>query len=488
MANREELLSEAKRRNLDVSSYDKNHLMAEAKRRGLNIPNQQMGVEDAENSEQILDILGIDRNKAPKNSLEQIKNMYGGFDVAATKGGLGISQLLAQMLSNKEGDFGHRWQDTIEKMRLANEEKAEGLAGSNDADLGAMFANAVKSGPALIAGGAVGKGLGTLGLGSASSPLLQWGGNALKNILSAGVFGGVNEGMNVFPQGEERLPHMQEGAINAAKYAALFEALGLGVKAIKGEYKLPTFMSQNKVGAEIGGDAKALSAELGDVYDKVRTTSNQKGIKANTKQTVIEPVEAGLLDARGKPITREVSKAPSMKALTEELPGAPKDIVRNVHSALESGDIGDLIDAEKMLGKTKNKMWLNDKRGMQVLDQDAYDAMTHMEGKINNHISEALNKHEPTLADELFAARNKYHKELGPYLDVPAIREYMHGNLKEKDLVRLLQSNTKSGTQFRAKLADKYKAVGQNKFKNDLGKMGLKATRIGEILLLIGGG
>ncbi len=249
--------------------------------------------------------------------------------------------------------------------------------------------------------------------------------------------------------------------------------------------KSPTFMSQEKIGAEIGGDAKALADELSGVYEKAREISKQTGITADTKKTITEPT--GILDSSGSPITRQVLKAPTIQEISAQMPGAPKSTIRNIHAALESGDIGKLIDAEKMVGKDKHKAWMDDRRGLKALDQDSYDAMTDMEGVLNNHIEEALNKHEPTLADELFAARNKYHVELGPYKDVPAIREYMYGNLAEKDLVRLLQSNTKSGTQFRAKLADKYKSVGRNKLKNDLVKMGLKAAGVSSILSIVGG-
>ena len=313
--------------------------------------------------------------------------------------------------------------------------------------------------------------------------LLYGAANFLPSILATGGMGGGYPAAFLSALSRNENPVEDLGAMflghkatqGIAKTPELINKIG---------QKSPAFMSQEKIGKQIGGDAKALAAELGGVYEKVKTTSKEAGIKADTKKTVTEPT--AILDEYGNPITREVSKSPSMQEVSAQLPGAPKSTVRNVHAALESGDIGQLIDAESMLGKDKSKMWLDDARRLKALDRDSYDAMTEMEGVINNHIEKALNEHEPTLAEELFAARNKYHVELGPYKDVPAIREYMYGNLAPKDLVRLLQSNTKSGTQFRAKLADKYKAVGRNKFKNDLVKMGLKTGRVAEILLLVG--
>lgn len=492
MANREELLAEARRRKLDVSAYDKSELMMEAKKRGLNIPGQEepMG----------WDAVGNDVWNGIKKGAANIPHLIG-----ATAGALfdphdnGFfntphSDDFESIRKNRKGKLSPEESDPLQNPKILGASLATGTRNlanipSNIVDYGKereilpewmdawKLPEDAKNFDFYEASGAKPE--------TNSQQFLSGLGESIPGLAATGGIGSGYPGLAANAIGADRNP--LEDLVTAWLTHKGFQGIKKGANAISNA-ELPAFASQKKAGAQVGGDAKALAKELGDVYKKVKKASKDTGIKADTKQTVIEAVESGLLDSTtGKPFTRQVSKTPTMQEISAELPGVPKSVQRNVHNALETGDIGELIDAEKMLGKTKHKAWMDDKRNLKALDQDSYDAMTHMENTINDHISEALNKHNPTLADELFAARNKYHVELGPYLDVPAIREYMYGNLTEKDMVRLLQSNTKSGTQFRAKLADKYKAVGQNKFKNDLVKMGLKTGRISEILFLLGG-
>jgi hypothetical protein len=478
MPSREEIMAELSRRG---KTPPREAILAEMQRRGISAPQQAnnqpsfdqtvQNIQNETDPNSILEKLGVSPLKTNPYKLtdylnvadtgDTFKNAWE--DLFRREGIHGGNREFAKIF----GHGGHQ-QKTQEAYEKALETHPE------ETQLGANLARGYSSIPFFMAAG--------------TTPALQGLNPALQNIAAAGIGGGALGGLET-PYGEET---RMGNAINEAKQdalgATLFEGLRLGGKVLNGQTKLPKlpkFLSQKEVGAEIGGDAKALSKELGAVYEEVKTASKKAKINADTTRSVTETT--GILDPQtGKPITKTFKRVPVLQEISAELPGVPKEVQRNVHAALETGDIEQLIDAEKMLGKTKHKAWLDDKRGLKALDQDSYDAMTNMENKINDYIADALNKQEPTLADKLFAARNKYHTELGPYLDVPAIREYMHGNLKEKDLVRLLQSNTKSGTQFRAKLADKYKDVGRNKFKNDLAKMGLKGSRIAEILLLVG--
>lgn len=239
-------------------------------------------------------------------------------------------------------------------------------------------------------------------------------------------------------------------------------AVPLAPKALKeGARKItPDWLTKERAGKTVGESAKALKNKFEYKYNEIRERAAEENIVAN--------------------IPRH-----TFKEIKDTYPGIPDDTIRLVDKAYRTGDFNDLHKADVQLGKDKQYKF-KDKTG-QIIKQDAFDSATKLEDRIQEHMEKALEKHSPELAKEWFKNKETYAKELGPFLDIPAIREYVKGDLTASDLTRLLQSNTKSGKLFRARLASEYKAIGRNALKNKLVKLGIKGGLIGKFLSIASG-
>ncbi len=222
----------------------------------------------------------------------------------------------------------------------------------------------------------------------------------------------------------------------------------------------PEWLTKEKAGKSVGEPAKALKNELENKY-------NQMIEKAANENVIAD-------------IPRH-----TFKEIKDTYPGLPDDTVRLIDKAFRTGEFKDLHKADVQLGRNKQDNF-KDITG-KIIKQNAFDNATKVESKIKGYMEKALEKNSPELAKEWFENKNTYAKELGPLLDIPAIREYTRGDLSATDLTRLLQSNTKSGKLFRARMADEYKAIGQNKFKNKLAELGLKGGVLAKFMSIVGG-
>ncbi len=251
----------------------------------------------------------------------------------------------------------------------------------------------------------------------------------------------------------------------------------------------PDWLTKEKAGKTVGEPAKALKQELSGEYENIKTDLRSKGIKGNTKEQITRTTESAIIDPEtGKPIKQTTTslEAPSLEKITKDLKGMNDKTVESVHKAFESGDIGDLINAEKDIGLDKNNKLTDYWEKDIPLDRNAIHRAAKVEKKIDGIISDMLKRGNPLEANRLIDLRRRYHQELGPFLDIAPIARYIEGDLTAADLTRKLQGNTVAAERFRATLADKYKAIGGNKLKNKLIELGFKGGTLSTLMKIAG--
>ncbi|HWY36001.1 MAG TPA: hypothetical protein VNX68_15260, partial [Nitrosopumilaceae archaeon] len=247
--------------------------------------------------------------------------------------------------------------------------------------------------------------------------------------------------------------------------------------------------TRERAGRPVGESARTLRNELSEGYENYKREIRNAGIKGNTKKLATETVNTGILDPKtGKPLTKTTQelKAPTLKEVAADLPGVHDNVQEAVYRALETGDIGHIIDAEKALGTYKFTERYNARVSRTTPNYNGIHAATKMEGRLNTIITEMGEQLEPGKAREFFNYRDRWHTELRPFLDIDPIRRYVNGELTPADLTRRLQANTREAELFRATIAECFQDVGRNRLKNDLVRMGLSTSKVTAFLSILG--
>jgi hypothetical protein len=311
--------------------------------------------------------------------------------------------------------------------------------------------------------------------------------NSIPQAIAA-RFGGI-PGLMAEELGAERNPYTPLAIPTITKTAKIAKNVPKLAKQLTEAG--PEWLTKEKAGKSVGEPAKALKNELSQGYEEFKAEARSAGIKANTKKPVTETIESNIIDPKtGKPVTQTVTKlkSPSLEEIKSELRGVDAHIQESVHKAYKTGDIGDILDAEKDVGTYQNNQWQDFWHSDKPLNRTGLHDAKKMEAKLNKLITEVGEKLDPTQANKILKLRERWHKELRPYLDIQAIDRYVKGELTAADLTRRLQANTKEAELFRATLAKEYKAIGKNKFKNKLASLGLKGGMLYEFMSIAGGG
>jgi len=118
-----------------------------------------------------------------------------------------------------------------------------------------------------------------------------------------------------------------------------------------------------------------------------------------------------------------------LKKIKSDLPNVDVNVQESVHKAFDSGDIGDLINAEKDLGTFQNNQWTDFWVSKKPLDRNALHAAQKMENKINKIIEGVGSKLDPEKANKILELRKRWHTELRPFLNIEPINRYVDGEL-----------------------------------------------------------